>query len=399
MTTIPKGLHESAELPKRYAQSMEEKLSSQPSSPDVPVAELPEDSFLRELVERSRTNDAARKHHVVPNSYLRRWSGPTHRVQVSDLNTGKSYVTSPGNAARVTDFYLLESPDLDPDEIPPAFVENLLALIEGRAVPALDTLLAHSADGMSGQDKADISVFLGFQLARGQQTREMIQQLAADISPHLHSVTNMTEDGIKALLASKKIPFTEQILTEVTDFQKGLQDGSIVMLPQQAALVGMPISMAMELAEHLYIRHWVLFRTRPILFTSDEPVVAIGGPGRPRNRRAGIGTAPVVVFPIAPDALLVMFSNEPRPEYLEDLTLIELAEVNRETAASASRWVIDREGRKAALAFDIPPWPDSVTSVEEQTIENGNKLMHGTWLNRWAGTDSPPPWPVLRWFQ
>lgn len=368
----------------------------------APEQESGEAAFLKELIERSRKNDAARKHHVVPNSYLRRWSGPSGRVQVCDLATGKSYPTSPATAARVTDFYLLESPDLDPDEIPPAFVENLLALIEGRAVPALDNLLELGPEGISGQDRADIATFLGFQSARGQQTRNMIQQLAAYMSQYLHPAGTATESGIKALLESDNVPMTDELLAEVLEFQRGLQDGSIIVQPQQAALVGMPISISLEIAERLFTRHWVLFRTRPVLSTCDEPVIPIGGPPRPRSRRAGAGTAPVVVFPVAPDALLVMFLAKPTPPQLDDLSHVELAEINREVAASASRWVIDREGRKTALAFDIPPWPDAVTTLDELPMDDGSDratLLHGTWMSRWAASEFPPDWPVLRWFR
>ncbi|QOT19444.1 DUF4238 domain-containing protein [Paenarthrobacter sp. YJN-5] len=376
-------------------------MSGEPPVTATPNKESAEETFLRDLIQRSRKNDGARKHHVVPNSYLRRWSKPSGRVQVCDVATGKSYATSPATAARVTDFYLLESPDLDPDEIPPAFVENLLALIEGRAVPALDSLLDLGPDGISGQERADIATFLGFQSARGQQTRNMIQQVAADMSKYLHPAGTATESGIRSLLETTNLPLTDELLAEVLDFQRGLQDGSIIMQPQQAALVGMPISMAIEISERLFTRHWTLFRTRPVLSTCDEPVIPIGGPGHPRDRRAGFGTAPVVIFPVAPDALLVMFLGKPAPLQLADLGHVELAEINREIAAAASRWVIDREGRKTALAFDIPPWPDAITSLEEGQVDDTGraKLLHGTWMSRWAASDIPPEWPVLRWFR
>lgn len=358
--------------------------------------EVANEKFLQDLLDKSRKNDGARKHHVVPNSYLRRWAGTSGQVQVTDLETRKTFPSSPVNAARVTDFYRVDSPDLDPVEMPPAFVENMLSIIEGRAVPALDNLLAKGVSGLTGQDRGDIATFLGFQAARGQQTRNMITGMAADMSPYMHSA-DMTMDGIKAQLETNGVPFSEEVLAEFREFQEGLKDGSIVMLPQQAVLVGMPMSIGVEIAEVLFSRHWVLFRTSAVLLTCDEPVVPIGGPGRPRTQRSGMGTAPVVVFPVAPDAMLAMFLSAPGPTQRAPLNLVDLAELNREITAAASRWAIDRKGRKTALAFDIPAWPDSVVKTQEHAITGGT-LIEGSWLNRWAGTDTPPDWPVIHWF-
>jgi hypothetical protein len=312
------------------------------------------------------------------------------------METRKTFPSSPGNAARITDFYQVDSPDLDPNEIPPALVENMLSIIEGSAVPALDNLLANGVNGLSGQDRGDIATFLGFQAARGQQTRNMIIGMAAEMSRYMHSA-DMTLDGIKAQLESKGVPFSEEVLAEFREFHAGLKDGSIVLRPQQAELVGMPMSIAVENAEVLFKRHWVLFRTNRVLLTCDEPVIPIGGPGRSRIRRSGLGTAPVVVFPVAPDALLAMFLTKPGPVQRAPLDLVELAELNREIAASASRWAIDRQGRVAALKFDIPAWPTSAVQTQQHEITEGT-LVHGMWLNRWAGSDTPPDWPVPRWF-
>lgn len=129
------------------------------------------------------------------------------------METRKTFPSSPANAARITDFYRLDSPDLDPNEVPPALVENMLSVIEGSAIPALDSLLANGVSGLSGQDRGDIATFLGFQAARGQQTRNMIIRMAADMSRYMHSA-DMTLDAIKAQLEAKGVPFSEEVLAE-----------------------------------------------------------------------------------------------------------------------------------------------------------------------------------------
>lgn len=360
-----------------------------------PDQDAANEKFLHDLIENSRKNDGARKHHVVPNSYIRRWAGPSGQVQVADMETKKTFSTSPGNAARITDYYRVESPDLDPDVIPPAMVENLLSIIEGMAVPAFDKLLAVGIEGIDPSDRTAIATFLGFQAVRGQQMRNLIKDAVREVTRLTHSA-DMPVKAVKALLESSGLQFSGEALEEFRKFHEELRDGTIVLQPQDAALIGMGLPAAVAIAEALNVKNWFLVRTKPILLTSDEPVVSIAGPGHDRTKRSGMGTAKIVIFPVAPDALLAI-SDGTGPGRIASLGHIDLAEINREVAANASRWVIDRQGRKTALAFDIPPRPASVANFKEHAVEQG-RLIHGTWLNRWASSESPPDWPVRKWF-
>jgi len=50
---------------------------------------------------------------------------------VTRLDDGYSYRATPGNAARETDYYRVESEDLDPIEVPPLVFETMLGTAEG----------------------------------------------------------------------------------------------------------------------------------------------------------------------------------------------------------------------------------------------------------------------------
>ncbi|MGO4230962.1 DUF4238 domain-containing protein [Arthrobacter sp. YAF34] len=353
---------------------------------------------LEKFMEGAR-NHKARKHHVVPNSYIGRWSGPGGMIQITDMLLGQTRPVSPLNAARITDYYRVESPELDAHEFPPALVETLLGTIEGKAVPALDALIQKGADGLTDMERLHIAQFMGFQYVRGQRSRNLVKTAAESYVRLLHE--DLSPDGVRDLLARNGQEPSQEDLDAFATYQTMLREGKITVSPQPAALVGMPLGLAENVGQMLYEKTWALFRTRPILMTSDEPVISIGGPGRDRQIEAGLGTAPVVIFPVAPDALLVMFTEAPEPRKLQELTLIELAELNREIAASASRWVIDQKGRKAAQAFDIPPSPNSSLDLREYpgtNVEAQGDIIRTTRPNRWAQTTTPPDWPVLRWF-
>jgi hypothetical protein len=49
---------------------------------------------------RNLTTSVPRKHHNVPESYLRRWE-ENGQIRVTEVDVGRDYVTSPGRAARV----------------------------------------------------------------------------------------------------------------------------------------------------------------------------------------------------------------------------------------------------------------------------------------------------------
>jgi hypothetical protein len=72
---------------------------------------------MRRLLDEARAA-SQKKHHLVPASYLRHWARGG-KVGVVDLATRHSYVGAPEKVARDTDFYRLDSDDVDPDVIPP----------------------------------------------------------------------------------------------------------------------------------------------------------------------------------------------------------------------------------------------------------------------------------------
>src|ERR1700688_2673718 len=89
---------------------------------------------LEALFKESRSNVRTRKHHLVPASYLRRWTRDG-QLNVTDLpESKKTYSSSAETAARVTDFYAIRDEQIDEDELPPMLMETMLAKIEGSVI-------------------------------------------------------------------------------------------------------------------------------------------------------------------------------------------------------------------------------------------------------------------------
>src|ERR1700728_1073311 len=88
---------------------------------------------LRELLEEARrsgeSQSAPRRHHLVPAFYLNHWA-VGGKIRVTHLDEPRSWKSSPKNAALETDFYRVESADLDPRDVPPLLFETALSKLE-----------------------------------------------------------------------------------------------------------------------------------------------------------------------------------------------------------------------------------------------------------------------------
>jgi hypothetical protein len=76
---------------------------------------------------------APRKHHFVPQFYLRGFTGDNDQLFVVDRPSEKTFRTSPKNVAAERDFNRVDVEGLAPDAI-----EKALADFEGKVAPALE---------------------------------------------------------------------------------------------------------------------------------------------------------------------------------------------------------------------------------------------------------------------
>lgn len=137
-------------------------------------------------------------------------------------------------------------------------------------------------------------------------------------------------------------------------FLEDLQAGRVWPERPEAAVIAMSAEVAESLGEHLVSRRWQVYKAPPILVTCDEPVVTVGGPGSPRSERSGVSEAGVVMYPLCPSALLVMFHADMQPQPPAVLDHAETAEINKEIIASSSRWAFERPVRRVAAGLRIP---------------------------------------------
>ena len=354
------------------------------------------------LLDEARRNEAGtppRKHHLVPASYLRRWA-EDGKIRVTEVDEQHTYVTAPKTAARQTDFYRLEHPQLDANKLPPLLFETILSKAEGNAHQVIDHLLEQrDVTGLAPEQTAEFAWHLALSITRGRAFRAEQQEMLNDFYRLQYS--KVTDEGIRARLKEHGIDPTPAEVATNREFLDDLQTGEVRVERPVASSIAMSAEMAGPLGERLFQRSWVVFETPPILVTCDEPVVIVGGPGSPRSERSGVETAGALLYPLSPSSLLVLFHPSMRPVGPLVLDHAEVAEINREIIAATSRWVFERPTRRVAMGLRVPSAPEKPFMREgplPQAAGAEGELYRFMKPTRWSDEALAPPWPVQRWW-
>jgi hypothetical protein len=319
-------------------------------------------SELSELVQQAISNEGAapRKHHLIPAFYLRCWEAEG-LLRVTDVDQRHSYLTSAANAARETDFYSLESHDLDPNEVPPLLAETALSRLEADAAEALFVLL-DDLGRLSSQQRFDLTALMLMQYTRGRLHREGQEFLTNE--SHRVTCGSLTRQGARQAFVeyAGRSPTEVELDRLYSDFQ-ALQRGDLVVHQQRPQMVLDAMQLAMDGGACLYDRVWTVMNCRRDLLTTDEPVLAVSFDGAPRDERAGLGIAPVVFFPLAPSKVLAMFHPVVAPLVgltegsQAELDGLESVALSHELLATSHRWAFEApcdDNRSLALKLRVP---------------------------------------------
>jgi hypothetical protein len=359
---------------------------------------------LRELLDEARqsgqSTSAQRRHHIVPSFYLKRWADDG-KLRVTEIDERRSWVTTPRRAAAETDYYRLDSPDLESQEIPPLLFEVTLGRVEQWGADFIEAAGSDPAALLrDDEQRVFFSIYLAFQYVRGRNFRSFSHASMNDYFKLTYG--GMTDAGIRRFLKDRGRAPTAEAVAEMRDFLRQLNSGDITVGPQKAAVIGMSGQFVEELGLRLFARHWRIYSVPPILVTCDEPVVPIDGPPHSRRELSSIGKAGVVVFALTPWLLLAAFDvANASPAAPDQLSHCDIADLNREIAAASHRYAYERPRRATVGAFNMPPAPAATAISEPMPVGDAADqrfLIRSHRPGRWAAAAQPPRWPVERWF-
>lgn len=235
-----------------------------PDEATVGAAALPPEA--RRLIEQAKRREGSsepRKHHLVPSSYLGRWA-ESGKLRVTETASRYSYLSSPASAARETDFYRLQSPELDPASVPPLSFEVLLAESEGEAVSAIDQLVGGHRRQDDPKGMFMLAWFMALQMTRGRSFRARLQE-------QLRVMTIIqapeTEEQARRLLQDSEGAVSEESVASLLTSVELLKSGDLIVEHKQASMIQLAAEAAQRLLPQLLFRDWLVYRD---VFRSSE---------------------------------------------------------------------------------------------------------------------------------
>lgn len=338
------------------------------------------------------------RHHYVPQVYLRRWSPARNApIRVVDLANGSADDVDPDTVAYAENFYEIEAADIDPDGHPSMWFETHMSRIEDKAArwfTALDEL----PDGRIKNTNllSNLAVYIGLQSQRTIRSRNNEDWIDRAIEHYGAEALFDIPGVLPAIAANYRIPYSPATHRRVAQQIIGTDLISAERKPKTIeSAIGVWRN---KIVPHLeQERSWWLVSTPAPLITCDEPVVLIGTKRQARNRPIPFTTAPLVLFPIGPQRLLVLALRDRKVGRPHALTAVETTYVNREIAFNSNTLLFDTPGSDVAERVTVPPYPPARTGFPE-TLTNGAEFIDAlSPVNRWTGAPHWPQWPLSRW--
>ncbi|MEZ5152111.1 DUF4238 domain-containing protein [Rhodococcus zopfii] len=338
--------------------------------------------------EQARRGGVGRKHHHVPEMYLKRWA-VGGKVQLTVVATGATYPQNPSDIAREVNLYRIAASDVD-RELPALWFEKHTSRIESEAASWFRTLDQHP-DGRVTSDRLidDMAVFVSLQSQRTLKRRQ--GELNLDEALDRFGRREVLSSMLPIVCAVKRIPYEPWRHEEqVEEFLK------VPLISSEAKPRAIESSIGVWKNDaYLHFRDersWWLFSTDDPIATCDEPVVFLGGPERDRSRPPSWMQSPIVVYPIAPHRVLVLARRSkvlPGPFVL---SAAEAHQVNYEIAGGSLEFMYERPGDGIAASVSVPPHPHF------DPMQAGSFAEVVSPPQRWASGEGPD-WAVSRWYR
>jgi len=235
----------------------------------------------------------ARRHHLVPQFYLRRFADGNDRIVQCRLGEPPNiHVTSISNAVVETDFYTVQEKSGEKTDR----FESHLSSIEGEAATGFRSLLDEEEWPLSVETRFRISTWIALQAVRGAKTRNSINDVADIMLKTI--VFGAGKQGLKRVLEESGDTESLKDLDGMWELISDFDQFNIDVHPNQH--LSQIFEMLPGITRLMAARKWnyVLFKRKSLL-TCDEPVVLIAHADPSLLMGVGLGTAPNILVPLS----------------------------------------------------------------------------------------------------
>lgn len=247
-----------------------------------------------------------RRHHFIPQSFLKRFADENDQLAVLRLDDNESYdVTSITNVAVMKDLYTI----IDEEIGETVMVERLLAHVDGKAKAAIDRLILGVFFPPSPPDRMSLAEWIALLAVRDPHSRRSNEALA----DHAFKLDlSLVHDESTARARLRENMGREPTDTEVEEMLDAVSDlDSFEITPHQNDLVQLMLDAATQIMPCLFGRYTSVVRfDRNGLVLSDRPVVPYQKPvKRMPGFGVGFGNADEIWLPLDRRTLLILHSD------------------------------------------------------------------------------------------
>jgi hypothetical protein len=239
---------------------------------------------------------APRKHHYVPQFYLRGFVGEKDQLFVIDRPSERTFRTPPKNVAAERDFNRVEIEGMDPDA-----VEKALAEFEGKVAPALERI--KEAKSLANKDDRDALMNLISALTiRNPRIRSTINDFIGELAQKAMESGLATEERWNSQVAQMKK--AEGANVSYADMKKMVEERRHKIEVAKEFNVAVELDQHDGLVQHLGNRKWQLIVANEGsggFVTTDVPVCIQWADGKDHGIYSpGFGVAGTeVIFPLS----------------------------------------------------------------------------------------------------
>lgn len=313
----------------------------------------------------------ARKHHYVPQFYLRGFAGDKGQLLVTDRPSGKTFRTNPSNVAAQRDFNTVNIPETDPQ-----IVEKGLAEFEGEVAPALERIKAEKSLS-NGADRQLLMSFICGLAIRNPRQRSTINDFVGEVVQRVADLTFATEERWASQVEKMKKDGVWDESSNVTyaDMKKFIDERNYKIEVAPEFNIKTEIEQHANLVEHISARKWQMVAAKlgsGGFITTDVPVCLRWSDDRDHGFYApGFGVANTqVLFPLSSD-LAIMGSFEGKEDVVE-ADIFTVSSINSVTISNARNQVYSKDTSFHYMRpFPMEMGSGATLSQDEEFIKAG----------------------------
>lgn len=271
-----------------------------------------------------------KKHHFVPQFYLREFYDEQKRLHVFDrvAKRYREYSSTKGIAYEVG-YYFIETAD----EQESTQIEEALGVFESKARPVMQKLVARN--DIEQEERVALAAYIALQSQRVPHTEKRIREA----SEKMHLA--ITKEYARRQLIGKNIP---DKMTATSPFStpeeidayiiKAIDEGRIKVATSKNNVIKLMMESAAQLEVGFFNNDWiVLHAPKDALFiTSDNPVANIG--------KGWLSENSLKLFPINPRAALLIGNSGKPSIYHKKASREDVRRINDAVAERSDRYII-----------------------------------------------------------